>query len=232
MSKLSLSKDLIKILLLEGIHESAVRSFNAQGYNNVELLPKALDEAELVERIRDVHVVGIRSRTKLTAKVFEAADKLFSVGCFCIGTNQVDLAAAHSKGIPVFNAPYSNTRSVAELVVAEAVMLYRGIPEKSALAHRGIWRKSADGSHEVRGKVLGIVGYGHIGSQVSVLAEGMGMRVRYYDIEDKLPLGNAQPCASLEELLSISDVVTLHVPGTKQTKNMMGGAQIRAMKPG
>lgn len=232
MSTLSLPKDKIKILLLEGIHENAVASFNAAGYQNVELLAKALDEDELIERIKDVHMVGIRSRTRITEKVIAAADKLFCVGCFCIGTNQVALKAAKLAGVPVFNAPYSNTRSVAELVIAEAVLLMRGIPEKAAKAKRGEWMKTAAGANEVRGKVMGLVGYGHIGSQVSVLAEAMGMQVRFFDVIDKLPLGNARSCASLDELLEVSDVVSLHVPSTPHTKNMIGEAQIRAMRKG
>jgi D-3-phosphoglycerate dehydrogenase / 2-oxoglutarate reductase len=232
MSNLSLAKDKIKVLLLEGIHSNAVESFNAHGYHNVELLSAALEERELEKKISDVHMVGIRSRTKLNAKVLAAADKLMAIGCFCIGTNQVDLDAARAKGVPVFNAPYSNTRSVAELVIAEVIMLARGIPHKNSLAHAGGWLKSADGSYEVRGKTLGIIGYGHIGSQVSVLAEAMGMQVVYYDIVDKLPLGNARPCNSMDELLKISDFVTLHVPSTPQTKDMFGRDSIYAMRPG
>ncbi|GAB6053422.1 phosphoglycerate dehydrogenase [Magnetospira thiophila] len=232
MSNLSLAKDKIKILLLEGIHPNAVESFRTHGYENVELLPGALDGDELKAKVADAHMIGIRSRTRLTAEVLAAADKLMAIGCFCIGTNQVDLAAARDKGVPVFNAPYSNTRSVAELVIAEIIMLARGIPHKDKLCHNGGWLKSAEGSYEVRGKVLGIIGYGHIGSQVSVLAESMGMKVRYFDIVDKLPLGNAQPVPSLEALLEMSDYVTLQVPATPQTKNMFRREQIRAMKPG
>ncbi|WP_207461953.1 phosphoglycerate dehydrogenase [Azospirillum sp. SYSU D00513] len=232
MTKLSLSKEKISILLLEGIHNNAVEALAADGYATVERLPHALDEAELLERIGSVHMLGIRSRTHLTAKVLESATRLFSVGCFCIGTNQVDLKAARRLGIPVFNAPYSNTRSVAELVIGEIIMLMRGIFDKSNLVHGGGWMKSAKDSYEIRGKTLGIVGYGHIGTQVSILAESMGMKVRYYDTQKKLALGNAMPCGSLEELLSISDVVTLHVPDTPQTRNLIGPSQIRAMKKG
>ncbi len=232
MVKHSLSKDKIRILLLEGVHENAVRAFHEVGYNNVELLPQALDEAELIEKIQGVHMLGIRSATRVTDRVLAAANRLFCIGCFCIGTNQVRLDAARKAGIPVFNAPYSNTRSVAELVIGEIVMLLRGIPEKSRLAHAGKWLKSAKDSYELRGKTLGIVGYGHIGSQLSVMAEAMGMRVRYFDTEKKLAIGNAQPCGKLKELLEASDVVTLHVPATSQTKNMFGEKELRAMRQG
>lgn len=232
VTKLSLSKDKINILLLEGVHDNAINELAHGGYATVERLPHALDESELLERIGSVHMLGIRSRTHLTAKVLEAATRLFSVGCFCIGTNQVDLKAARRLGIPVFNAPYSNTRSVAELVIGEIIMLMRGIFPKSNLVHGGGWMKSAKDSYEIRGKTLGIVGYGHIGTQVSIMAESMGMKVRYYDVVNKLALGNAQPCHSLEELLAVSDVVTLHVPDTPQTRDMIGEAQIRAMKKG
>ena len=232
VTKLSLSKDKINILLLEGVHDNAINELAHGGYATVERLPHALDESELLERIGSVHMLGIRSRTHLTAKVLEAASRLFCVGCFCIGTNQVDLKAARRLGIPVFNAPYSNTRSVAELVIGEIIMLMRGIFPKSNLVHGGGWMKSAKDSYEIRGKTLGIVGYGHIGTQVSIMAESMGMKVRYYDVVNKLALGNAQPCHSLEELLAVSDVVTLHVPDTPQTRDMIGEAQIRTMKKG
>jgi len=228
----SLDKGKIKILLLEGVHQSAVDTFHAQGYTNIEFHTGSLPEEELLERIADAHFVGIRSRTQLTAKVFEAAEKLVAVGCFCIGTNQVDVAAATQAGVAVFNAPYSNTRSVAELVLGEAIMLLRGIPEKSAVAHRGGWQKSAKNSYEIRGKKLGVVGYGSIGSQLSVLAESLGMEVQFYDVVTKLPLGNAKQVGSLAELLSTSDVVTLHVPELPSTKDMMGQAQFELMKPG
>lgn len=232
MASLSLDKSKIRILLLEGVSASARDTFAAAGYGAVEYLKTALPEEALLEKIKGVHFVGIRSRTQLTRKVFAAADKLIGVGCFCIGTNQVDLQAAMEHGVVVFNAPYSNTRSVAELVVAEAIMLLRGIPEKNAKAHNGIWLKSADQSYEVRGKTLGIIGYGNIGSQVSVLAEAMGMRVRFYDVVTRLPLGNAAQVGSLNALLRDSDVVSLHVPDTSATRYMMSAEQLRAMKPG
>src|SRR5271157_3057032 len=208
---LSFPKDKIKVLLLEGIHESGVALFEAAGYTNVTRLTKALDGAELREALQGVHIVGIRSRTKLTEEVFEAADRLIAVGCFSVGTNQVNLNAARSRGIPVFNAPFSNTRSVAELVIGEIVMLLRRIFSRSVAAHAGGWDKSATNSHEVRGKTLGIVGYGNIGSQLSNLAEALGMRVIFYDLTDKLRHGNTEPAESLTELLRRSDVVSLHV---------------------
>ncbi len=232
MNAMSLNKDKIKILLLEDLHANAENYFRSHGYENLVVLKNALDNEALKEAIADVHMIGIRSRTKLTADVFDAAKKLMAVGCFCIGTNQVDLNAAKAHGIPVFNAPYSNTRSVAELVIGEIVMLMRGIPQRNAAAHAGVWLKNAKGSMEVRNKVLGIVGYGHIGTQVSVMAEAMGMKVRFYDIVDKLALGNAQACSSLSELLSVSDVVSLHVPQTPQTNNMFSNAEFFAMKKG
>lgn len=228
----SLDKGKIKILLLEGVHQSAVDTFHAQGYTNIEFHTGSLPEEELLERIADAHFLGIRSRTQLTEKVFAAAEKLVAVGCFCIGTNQVDLAAATQAGVAVFNAPYSNTRSVAELVLGEAIMLLRGVPEKSAIAHRGGWQKSAKNSFEIRGKKLGIVGYGSIGSQLSVLAEGLGMDVQFYDVVTKLPLGNAKQVGTMSELLATSDVITLHVPELPSTKDMMGPAQFDLMKPG
>ena len=232
MNAISLNKDKIKILLLEDLHANAENYFRSHGYENLVVLKNALDNEALKEAIADVHMIGIRSRTKLTADVFDAAKKLMAVGCFCIGTNQVDLNAAKAHGIPVFNAPYSNTRSVAELVIGEIVMLMRGIPQRNAAAHAGVWLKNAKGSMEVRNKVLGIVGYGHIGTQVSVMAEAMGMKVRFYDIVDKLAIGNAQACSSLSELLSVSDVVSLHVPQTPQTNNMFSNAEFFAMKKG
>ena len=232
MSKLSLPKDKIKILLLENIHDNAAQSFEKAGYRQVERLPAALDGAELIEHLSDVHMLGIRSRTQVTEEVLEAAPKLMSVGCFCIGTNQVSLDAAKRRGVPVFNAPYSNTRSVAELVLAEVIMLSRGVPEKSWVAHEGGWMKSADGSHEIRGKTLGIVGYGHIGTQLSIIAEALGMKVIYFDVVEKLALGNAEPRGSLEDLLSEADFVSLHVPQTPQTAGMIGETQIAQMKPG
>ena len=232
MAKTSLEKSKIKILLLEGVHQSAVDNFHNAGYENIEHLPTSLDEESLIEKIRDVHFIGIRSRTQLTERVFEAAEKLVSVGCFCIGTNQVDLDAALKRGIAVFNAPYSNTRSVAELVLAEAIMLLRGIPEKNARAHQGGWLKSAKNSHEARGKTLGIVGYGSIGAQLSVLAESLGFNVIYYDVITKLGMGNASQVGSLEELLGRSDVVSLHVPDLPSTRWMIGAKEIAAMKDG
>lgn len=227
----SLPKDRIRILLLEGIHESAAQHLAAQGYHEVTRVKTALEGDALKEALKGVHMVGIRSRTQLTAPVIEAADRLMAIGCFCIGTNQVDLNAARMAGIPVFNAPFSNTRSVAELVMGEIVMLLRRIPSRSEQCHQGGWDKSAVNSWEVRGKTLGIVGYGSIGSQLSVLAEAFGLRVIYYDTVDKLPHGNATPVDSLHTLLAQSDIVSLHVPQTEQTKDMIGEAEIRAMKP-
>ncbi|MBR9865954.1 MAG: phosphoglycerate dehydrogenase [Oceanospirillales bacterium] len=226
----SLEKSKIKILLLEGVHQSALDTLNAHGYTNIEYLTGSLPEDELLERVKDVHFIGIRSRTQLTEEVFEAADKLVAVGCFCIGTNQVNLTAATMRGVAVFNAPYSNTRSVAELVIAEAILLLRGVAEKNAKAHRGEWQKTAKNSYEIRGKKLGIVGYGSIGSQLSVIAESLGMHVYFYDIITKLPLGNATQLGSLKELLNTCDIVSLHVPETPATKDMMGAAQFSEMK--
>ncbi len=232
MTKNSLDKSKIKILLLEGIHPAAVETFRADGYTDIDYHPKSLGEGRLLEAVAHAHFIGIRSATHLTAKVFEHAPKLTAVGCFCIGTNQVDLEAARERGVPVFNAPFSNTRSVAELVLAETILLMRGIPERNAAAHRGGWVKTAVGSHEVRGKTMGIVGYGHIGTQVGVLAEALGLQVIYYDIETKLALGNARPMPSLDALLEASDIVTLHVPETPQTFRMMGVEQFAKMKKG
>ncbi|CDS54868.1 D-3-phosphoglycerate dehydrogenase [Polaromonas sp. CG9_12] len=232
MIKTSTDKNKIKYLLLEGIHPSAIDVLKAAGYSQIESVTVALPDDELKRKIADVHFVGIRSRTQLTADVFAHASKLAAVGCFCIGTNQVDLMAARERGIAVFNAPFSNTRSVAELVLAEAILLLRGVPEKSAVAHRGGWLKSAENAYEIRGKTLGIVGYGSIGTQLSVLAEGLGMRVVFFDVVTKLPLGNAQQVGSLKDLLAQSDVVTLHVPETQATQWMIGAAQIAQMKPG
>ena len=232
MSNKSLAKEKIKILLLEGVHQSAVEELKSQGYSNIEYLKTSLAEDELIEKIASVHFIGIRSRTMLNEKVLKHAKKLVAIGCYCIGTNQVDIKAAQKLGIPVFNAPFSNTRSVAELVIGELLLLLRGIPEKSAQAHRGIWNKSAVGSVEARGKTLGIIGYGHIGMQLGILAETIGMKVRFYDIETKLPLGNASQAPTLNALLAESDVVSLHVPETPQTQNMMAAAQFNAMKDG
>ena len=230
--RLSLPKDKIKILLLEGIHDTAVAMFEQDGYTNITRMKGALDGDGLIEALRGVHILGIRSRTQLTDEVFAAADRLMVVGCFCIGTNQVNLDAARDAGIPVFNAPYSNTRSVAELTIGEIIMLMRGIPDKSAAAHRGVWDKSSAGSIEVRGKTLGIIGYGNIGSQLSVLAEAMGMRVIYFDTAAKLPMGNAQKMATLDDLLMEADVVSMHVPETAETENMIGEREIALMKRG
>lgn len=232
MKKTSFPKQDIRVLLLEGISQTAVESFRAAGYTQIEYHEKSLPENELAQAVAEAHIVGVRSRSYLTPDIVQQARRLMAIGCFCIGTNQVALDTAQSRGIPVFNAPYSNTRSVAELVIAEAIMLMRRIPEKNMECHRGGWSKSATGSYEVRGKVLGIIGYGHIGTQVGVLAEAMGMRVMYYDIETKLALGNASPALSLADLLKTADIVTLHVPETSQTKNMFGAAELQQMKAG
>ena len=232
MIKTSTDKKKIKFLLLEGIHPSALDVLKAAGYTQIESLAGALADDDLKAKIADAHFVGIRSRTQLTAEVFAHASKLVAVGCFCIGTNQVDLQAASEHGVAVFNAPFSNTRSVAELVLAEAILLLRGVPEKSATAHRGGWLKSADNAFEIRGKTLGIVGYGSIGTQLSVLAEALGMKVIFFDVVSKLSLGNARQVARLHDLLAESDVVSLHVPETEATQWMIGQAEIAAMKPG
>jgi D-3-phosphoglycerate dehydrogenase / 2-oxoglutarate reductase len=229
---LSLSKEKIRVLLLEGVNDSAVELIRNAGYTNLERLPKALDGQALLDAVRGVHILGIRSRTQITEEVLEAADRLIAIGCFSVGTNQVDLDGARRRGVPVFNAPFSNTRSVAELTLAEIVMLMRRIPSRSAAAHQGGWDKSANDSHEVRGKTLGIVGYGNIGSQLSYLAESFGMRVVYYDHTERLRHGNTEPVDSLEELLAIADVVSLHVPETPATQGMIGEKQLRAMKKG
>lgn len=225
-------KNGIKFLLLENIHPNAVEVLSENGYHKVAQHPKSLAEDALIEALAGVGFLGIRSQTQVTARVLRSAPKLMGVGCFCIGTNQVDVDAAAELGIPVFNAPFSNTRSVAELVIAETVMLMRGIPVRNAGAHRGDWIKSAAGSYEVRGKTLGIVGYGNIGKQVGILAEHLGMRVTFHDTEGKLPLGNARQVPTLDKLLDESDVVTLHVPETSQTQNMIGADQLAKMRPG
>jgi D-3-phosphoglycerate dehydrogenase / 2-oxoglutarate reductase len=232
MSGLSLSKGKIRVLLLEGVNDSAAALFDEAGYTNVTRLPKALDDAALIDALQGVHILGIRSRTQLTEAVFAAVDRLMVVGCFSVGTNQVELDAARVRGIPVFNAPFSNTRSVAELVIGEIVMLFRRVPTRSEAAHAGRWDKSADRSFEVRGKTLGIVGYGNIGSQLSTMAEAMGMRVIYYDLSDKLRHGNTEPVPTLTDLLAQSDVVSLHVPETPATAGMIGAAEIAAMRRG
>lgn len=230
MRQTSFDKSRIKVLLLEGVHASALQTFRAAGYTTIDARAAALQGKALAEAIADVHMLGIRSRTQLSAEALEAARRLIAVGCFCIGTNQVDLGAAMKLGVPVFNAPYSNTRSVAELVLAEAVLLLRGVPEKHGLLKRGMWQKSAAASFEIRGKTLGVVGYGNIGSQLGVLAEGLGMHVVFYDVVKKLNLGNARQIDSLHELLSAADVVSLHVPATPATRNMIGAAQLARMK--
>ncbi len=221
----------VRVLLLESIHPDAVSRLEAEGYQ-VESVPNALDEVELVERIRGVQLLGIRSKTRVTAKVLEAADSLVAIGAFCIGTDQIDLAAASQAGVAVFNAPFSNTRSVVELALAEIIAMTRRLTEKNNLMHQGVWDKAANGSHEVRGRRLGIVGYGNIGTQLSVLAENLGMHVSFYDTADKLALGNAQRCGSLDELLAISDVVTLHVDGRPGNAGFFGAEQFGKMRPG
>lgn len=229
---LSLEKSKIKILLLEGVDPSAVDALNKAGYTNVEYQKKALDGQELLDAIENVHFIGIRSRTHLTAEVLQHAKKLIGIGCYCIGTNQVDLEAAAALGIPVFNAPFSNTRSVAELVTGEYLQLLRDIPARNALLHRGGWNKAANGCHEARGKTIGIIGYGHIGTQVGILAEALGLSVLFYDVENKMVLGNAKQVNTLDELLENSDIVTLHVPELPTTKNMISKAQFAKMKDG
>jgi len=228
----SLSKDKINFVLLEGIHDRAAQVIGKAGYQNLETSSGALDDDELIDAIKDAHFLGIRSRTKLSDALLDQAPKLTAIGCFCIGTDQVQLEAARRRGIPVFNAPYANTRSVAELVLAEIIYLMRGISAKNMAAHRGEWMKTAVGSHEVRGKVLGIVGYGHIGSQLGILAEGLGMKVVYHDIVDKLPLGNAEALDSLDAVLEAADVVSLHVPDTELTHNLIGANELGKTRPG
>lgn len=228
----SLAKEKIRVLLLEGLHENSLNYFKNNNYSNIEYIKSSLNDDELIEKIKDIHLIGIRSRTNLTADILKYANKLIAIGCYSIGTNQVDLEAAKLKGIPVFNAPFSNTRSVAELVISEVIFLIRRIPEKNFFAHEGKWLKETSNSYEVRGKNIGIIGYGHIGSQVSILAESLGMNVYYYDIIKKLNLGNAKVCESLDELLQVADVVTLHVPETEATKNMITYEQLKKMKNG
>jgi D-3-phosphoglycerate dehydrogenase len=230
--KTSFPKKDIRILLLEGVSRTAVDSLAAAGYSGIEYHDKALPRERLQASLAEAHIVGLRSRTQLDAELIGGARRLMAIGCFCIGTNQVDLGAARERGVPVFNAPYSNTRSVAELVIAEAIMLMRRIPERNAECHRGGWSKSAAGSYEVRGKTLGIVGYGHIGTQVGVLAESLGLRVIFHDIEAKLALGNATATTDLGELLERADIVTLHVPQTPATQGMIGAAEIARMRAG
>lgn len=221
-----------KVLLLEGIHPNAARAFSTAGYTDIEEITQSLPKDELKAKLKDVSILGIRSNTHLTKDVLGAAKNLSAIGCFCIGTNQVDTDTACGMGVPVFNAPFSNTRSVAELTIATVIHLMRGIPEKNIAAHKGVWKKSAKGAYEVRKKKLGIVGYGNIGSQLSVIASALGMHVYYYDVENKLPHGNATPVDTLEELLSISDVVTLHVPATEMTEGLIGQNELESMKEG
>lgn len=233
MSQLtSYPKEKIKILFLENISDKAVQLFKQNGYTNIKKMAGAINEEDLIKEIKDVHLLGIRSKTQITSKVLDAATKLQGIGCFCIGVNQVNLKAATKKGVVVFNAPYSNTRSVAELVLGLSIMLIRRIPDKNKAAHEGIWMKEAKGSFEVRGKTLGIIGYGNIGSQLSVIAESLGMKVIFYDIETKLPLGNAASCESLKELLTNADIVSLHVPETSQTKNLINKSNLKYFKKG
>ncbi len=230
--KTSYPKEKIRILFLENISDTAVKNFRTHEYSNVEKITKALTEDDLIKEIKDVHILGIRSKTQITKKVLDAAKKLQAIGCFCIGVNQVDLKAATKNGVVVFNAPYSNTRSVAELVIGLSIILIRRIPDKNKAAHEGTWLKEAKNSFELRGKTLGIIGYGNIGSQVSVLAEAMGMKVIFYDVETKLPLGNAEDAKSLKELLCRSDIVTLHVPETSQTKTLINKNNLKYFKKG
>jgi len=228
----SYPKEKINILFLENISEVAVKHFNASGYSNVKKMNGALSEAELMDAIKDVHLLGIRSKTQVTKKILDAAPKLQAIGCFCIGVNQVDLKAATKNGVVVFNAPYSNTRSVAELVIGASIMLIRKIVDKNKAAHEGVWMKEASGSYELRGKTLGIIGYGNIGKQVSVLAESIGMKVIFYDVETQLPLGNAESRKSLKDVVTKSDIVTLHVPELASTKNLISKSVLKHFKPG
>lgn len=228
----SYPKEKVNVLFLENISDTAVQLFKNKGYSSVRKLSGALSEEDLLKEVKDVHLLGIRSKTQITPKVLEAAVKLQAIGCFCIGINQVDLKTARNKGVVVFNAPYSNTRSVAELVIASSIMLIRRIPDKNIAAHQGKWMKDSKGSYELRGKTIGIVGYGNIGTQVSVLAEAMGMKVRFYDVVTKLPLGNAVACSSLKELVSESDIITLHVPELPTTKNLISKHVLKHFKQG
>lgn len=228
----SFPKEKIKMLMLEGVHPSALKLFNDHGYNDIEISKAAMPENELIEKIKDIHLLGIRSKTQLTEKVLNSSHKLIGIGAYCIGTNQIDMNGAIENGIAVFNSPFSNTRSVAELVIAHCINLMRRIFEKSDAAHKGKWLKDSTDSYEVRGKILGIIGYGHIGSQVSVLAENMGMKVIFYDIEPKLSLGNAIPVKTLNDLLEQADIVTLHVPGHSSTKNLIDTSRLKTMKKG
>jgi D-3-phosphoglycerate dehydrogenase len=231
-TKTSYPKEKIRILFLENISDVAVKNFTKHGYIQVDKINKAMTEEEIIKEIKDVHILGIRSKTQITSKVLEAAKKLQAIGCFCIGVNQVDLLSATKRGVVVFNAPYSNTRSVAELVIGAAIMLIRRIPDKNRAAHDGFWMKESRGSYELRGKTLGIIGYGNIGTQVSVLAEALGMKVVFYDVETKLPMGNAEDAKSLKDLLKKADVVTLHVPETRHTKNLINKSNLKYFKKG
>lgn len=232
MNTTSYPKEKIKILFLENVSDKAVRLFRDNGYTQVEKLSSALGEDELIERIGEVHILGIRSKTTISEKVLQAAHKLQAIGCFCIGVNQVDLAAATRYGVSVFNAPYSNTRSVAELVIGLSVMLMRRISDKNAAAHKGVWLKDASGSHELRHKTMGIIGYGNIGAQVGIISEALGMKVLYYDTETKLPLGNAVACGTMEDVIAGSDIVTLHVPGMEQTRNLVNAENLQDFREG
>ena len=232
LDKTSYPKDKIKVLFLENISEKAVQYFKHQGYTDVKKVAGALSEEELIKVIKDVHILGIRSKTFISKKVLDSAKKLQAIGCFCIGTNQVDMKACKQKGVAVFNAPYSNTRSVAELVIGSSIMLIRKIIDKNKSAHEGIWNKEAKGSFELRGKTIGLIGYGNIGMQTSIMAEAMGMKVKFYDVETKLPLGNAISVKSIKELVSTSDIISLHVPETSQTKNLISKEVIKQIKQG
>jgi D-3-phosphoglycerate dehydrogenase len=231
-TKTSYPKEKIRILLLENINESAVKKFQSQGYPNVEKINKSLSEDELVKEIKDVHILGIRSKTRVTPRILEAAKKLQAIGCFCIGVNQVDLKTATKNGIVVFNAPYSNTRSVAELVIGLSIMLIRRVPDKNKAAHEGLWMKDSKSSYELRGKTMGIIGYGNIGTQISIMAEALSMKVLYYDEETRLPLGNAEAARSLKELFGRSDIITLHIPQTPATKNFINKNTLKQFKKG
>ncbi len=228
----SFPKEKIKLLMLEGVHPAALKLFKESGYADIEAIKSSLSEEELCHKVKDIHLLGIRSKTQLTKKVLNSASRLIAVGAYCIGTNQIDMNAAIENGIAVFNSPFSNTRSVAEIVIAQCINLMRRVYEKSEAAHKGTWLKDSTDSYEVRGKTLGIVGYGHIGSQVSVLAENMGMKVIFYDVEPKLSLGNANPVRSLNELLENADIVTLHIPGLPTTKNLINAESLKIMKKG
>ncbi|MBC8045852.1 MAG: phosphoglycerate dehydrogenase, partial [Fimbriimonadaceae bacterium] len=232
MKLTSYPKEKINILLLENISDNAVKEFKAAGYPNVKKIKEALSEKELAKEIKNIHLLGIRSKTQLSKNVLNKADKLLAAGCYCIGTNQVDLHTANQNGVVIFNAPYSNTRSVAELVIGLAIILLRKIPEKNNAAHAGTWMKDAAGSFELRGKILGLIGYGNIGSQVSILAEALGMQVIYYDVEPKLPLGNAKPVRTLKELLQSSNIISLHIPENTDTKNLIGTQEFNTIQNG